>query len=297
MAIVLVIDTALGDQAVLAELLEAGPLIATTGATARHTAAVALLALVISVPAGIVSDAFGSGPHVTGIIVVAVGGAVSVVIAHLRTQRERNEARLAVQYGVARALAESDTFDDAAPRLLEEIARPLSRELAQFWTMHDDEKLRRVAVWRDPDVNFEEFERASGELSLVTGMGLPGTVWERRSFELSGGGCNPVPEPMPASPRLIAGLSSSASAGPIGCTSGRCALDFGVLEGFLGVSGFFAMARIWDESRRHKRVKNLLEMCRRSSSHDVHIGCVALSADVSTRRRGTVVPRSPGRYA
>ncbi len=51
MAIVLVIDTALGDTAVLAELLVAGPLIAATGATARHTAAVALLALVISVPA------------------------------------------------------------------------------------------------------------------------------------------------------------------------------------------------------------------------------------------------------
>ena len=178
MAVVLLIDTALGDTAVLAELLVAGPLIASTGATARHTAAVALLALVISVPAGLVSDAFGSGPHVTGVIVVAVGGVVSVVIAHLRTQRERNEARLEVQYGVARALAESDTFDDAAPRLLEEIARPLSRELAQFWTMHDDEKLRRVAVWRERDLNFDEFERASGELSLVTGMGLPGTVWE-----------------------------------------------------------------------------------------------------------------------
>ena len=59
-------------------------------------------------------------------------------------------------------------------------------------------------------------------------------------------------EPRPASPRLIAGLSSSASAGPIGCTSGRDALefgalDFGVLPGFLGGSGFFAMAGIWDE--------------------------------------------------
>src|SRR6185312_16444106 len=57
---------------------------------------------------------------------------------------------------------------------------------------------------------------------------------ERRSQELSGGGCNPVPEPKPASPRLMAGLSSSASAGPIGCTGGRCAFDFGVLAGFLG---------------------------------------------------------------
>jgi hypothetical protein len=83
---------------------------------------------------------------------------------------------------------------------------------------------------------------------------------ERRSQELSGGGCNPVPEPSPASPRLIAGLSSSASAGPIGCTSGLDALefgafDFGVFAGFFGWSGFFAMSRIWDESGDEKRAK------------------------------------------
>jgi hypothetical protein len=83
---------------------------------------------------------------------------------------------------------------------------------------------------------------------------------ERRSQELSGGGCNPVPEPRPASPRLIAGLSSSASAGPIGCTSGLDALefgvfDFGVLTDFFGSLGFFAMVGIWDESGRHKRAK------------------------------------------
>src|SRR4051794_714404 len=58
---------------------------------------------------------------------------------------------------------------------------------------------------------------------------------------------------MPASPRGIAGLSSSASAGPIGCTSGRCAFDFGVLGGFFGVSEDFAIGQIWDESGPHKR--------------------------------------------
>jgi hypothetical protein len=63
----------------------------------------------------------------------------------------------------------------------------------------------------------------------------------RRSQELSGGGCKPVEEPMPLSPRLMAGLSSSAKAGPIGRTSGRCAFDFGVLPLFLGLSGFFAI--------------------------------------------------------
>jgi hypothetical protein len=59
---------------------------------------------------------------------------------------------------------------------------------------------------------------------------------------------------------LIAGLSSSAKAGPIGCTSGLDALepgafDFGVLPGFLGLTGFFAISRIWDESDGEKRAK------------------------------------------
>ena len=64
----------------------------------------------------------------------------------------------------------------------------------------------------------------------------------RRSQELSGGGCRPVPEPMPASPRLIAGLSSSASAGPIGCTSG---LRLGTWRfGFRGFAGFFGSVGI-----------------------------------------------------
>jgi len=100
---------------------------------------------------------------------------------------------------------------------------------------------------------------------------------ERRSQELSGGGCNPaffslppcggglgrgvlsfavrapVVDPIPASPRLMAGLSSSASAGPIGCTSGLDALedalefgafDFGVFAGFFGGGGFFGMSSI-----------------------------------------------------
>ncbi|MES5487925.1 hypothetical protein QMZ05_34740 [Bradyrhizobium sp. INPA03-11B] len=68
---------------------------------------------------------------------------------------------------------------------------------------------------------------------------------------------------MPASPRLIAGLSNSASAGPIGWTSGLDALelgalDLGVLPGFFGVFGVFAMAGIWDESGNEKRANAAL---------------------------------------
>src|SRR4051812_38862351 len=90
---------------------------------------------------------------------------------------------------------------------------------------------------------------------------------ERRSRELSGGGCKPVPDPSPASPRLIAGLSSSASAGPIGCTSGRDAFEVGALAvGALALgdfpdlsedAGFFAMLRIWGESASQERANAL----------------------------------------
>ena len=85
---------------------------------------------------------------------------------------------------------------------------------------------------------------------------------ERRSLELSGGGCKPVPEPSPLSPRLIAGFSNSASAGPIGCTSGRCAFDFGVFGDFFGESGFFAMSGIWDAKRDQKRAIPLPDLTK-----------------------------------
>jgi hypothetical protein len=63
---------------------------------------------------------------------------------------------------------------------------------------------------------------------------------------------------MPASPRLIAGLSSSASAGPIGCTSGRDALEPGALKfggfargdrGDLGLSGDLAITGQYGQNR------------------------------------------------
>ena len=111
----------------------------------------------------------------------------------------------------------------------------------------------------------------------------------RRSQELSGGGCRPVPEPMPLSPRLIAGLSSSASAGPIGWTSGLDALEFGaldlevldsgVLPDFLGVSGDFAIPGIWGESGSEKRVK------ARARTRGVHCQGVASAVSRCQQRR------------
>jgi PAS domain S-box-containing protein len=177
-AVVTVIDLAVGSSVMLVQLLVAGPLIAATGATPRHTAAVAVLALALALVLGFSSDAFGSSEHLVGAGVVAVGGLLAVIIAGLRAQRERDAARLQVQYGVARALAEAESFEEGAPRLLEAIARPLGRQLAQFWSVGDDGRLRCVARWHEPGMDFGEFERVSRELALGSGEGLPGQVWE-----------------------------------------------------------------------------------------------------------------------
>ena len=178
LAVVAAVDAALGSRAVLVELLVAGPLIAATAATVRQTLVVAVIALVVAIPLGLVSDAFLEVAHLVAVGMVAVGGALAVIIAQLRMQRERNAARLQVQYDVARAISDAESFDEAAPRVLAALARPLGRQLAQFWAPDDDGKLRCVAQWREDGFEAEEFERTSRELVLEPGRGLPGEVWE-----------------------------------------------------------------------------------------------------------------------
>jgi PAS domain S-box-containing protein len=185
MAVVIAVDAAEGSMAVLAELLVAGPLIAATGATVRQTEAIAGIALLVSVPVGVLSDAFAHEAHITGIVVVAVGGLLAVVIARLRARRERDATWLQVQYDVARALGDADSFDEGIPRLLEVIARPLGRQVGQFWAVRDD-RLHCVAHWHEDGMEVSQFERASRELTLGRGEGLLGDVWEsRRAIWLS----------------------------------------------------------------------------------------------------------------
>jgi PAS domain S-box-containing protein len=181
MAVVAIVDLGTDTYALLIQLLLVGPLIAATGATVRQTLLVALLAITVSVPLAADTGAFGSGRHFVALAVLVGGGVLSVVIARLRAQRERDAARLAAQYGVARAIAAGGSFDEAAPRLLAAIARPLGRQVAQYWSL--DRKagvLRCSAHWHEDGVDIPGFERASLELEFGQGEGLPGLAWELR---------------------------------------------------------------------------------------------------------------------
>jgi PAS domain S-box-containing protein len=178
MAVVVVVDLSTDTVALLIQLLLVGPLIAATGATPRQTLAVAVLSIAISVPLVALDDAFGSDRYFVATGVLVIGGVIAVLIARLRSRLERDSARLKAQYGVARAIAEADSFDDAAPSLLASIARPLGRQVAGFWTIGDDGTLRCVAQWHEDGVDVDAFERATRELVVTRGEGLPGQAWD-----------------------------------------------------------------------------------------------------------------------
>ena len=166
------LDAVLGARVVLIELLVVGPLIAATGASPRHTAITAGLALALSIPLGWASDAFGSAEHAIGVVVVALGGLVSVLVAHLRSARERDAARLQAQYDAARVLADSDSVEEAAPRLLRAIGDPLGWEGGHLWLGDAAGRLERVGSWRaeahDPDTGLAAEVWKSGRPSWVT---------------------------------------------------------------------------------------------------------------------------------
>ena len=87
--------------------------------------------------------------------------------------------RLTAEHVAARALVESATFGDAAPKILEAICEALGWEYGALWRIDQEaDLLRCVDTWRASIADFPEFNRASREMTFSRGVGLPGRVWE-----------------------------------------------------------------------------------------------------------------------
>lgn len=87
------------------------------------------------------------------------------------------ERRLAVQYAVSRALAESETVDGAMQRVLRELGRYLEWRVGAYWAVDDGgDLLHPLTLWSaDPEPR--DFVEATRTLALSRGIGLPGLVW------------------------------------------------------------------------------------------------------------------------
>jgi PAS domain S-box-containing protein len=90
----------------------------------------------------------------------------------------RAERRLTAEYVAARALAESATLAEAAPRVLQAMCEALSWDYGALWNVEPGPAVMRcVETWHLPTVSVPEFEAASRRLVFARGVGLPGRVW------------------------------------------------------------------------------------------------------------------------
>lgn len=95
------------------------------------------------------------------------------------TERKRGERRLAAQYEVTRALAESRDFREAVPRIMRAVCDALGWEVGVLWALEREAKvLRFVEAWHAPTVEVREFESLSERRAFAPGEGLPGRVLE-----------------------------------------------------------------------------------------------------------------------
>jgi PAS domain S-box-containing protein len=83
---------------------------------------------------------------------------------------------LLVQYAISRALAESETVDEALSSVLAELVRELGWCFGAFWSVDQaNRSLECRAVWSTR--SFAQFRRATQESTLVLGQGIPGRAW------------------------------------------------------------------------------------------------------------------------
>jgi PAS domain S-box-containing protein len=106
-----------------------------------------------------------------------LAAAYEAIKAELDAQRGAQQ-RLAVQYAVVGVLAEATTLDEAAPQILQAIARSLNWDAGGLWLKEGNpEVLRCTAFWHRPELKIEAFADISSKMTFSSGVGLPGRVW------------------------------------------------------------------------------------------------------------------------
>src|SRR5262245_33665288 len=88
-----------------------------------------------------------------------------------------SDRRLAAQYAVTRALAESSSLSVATPKLLQYVCEALGWELGEMWSVNAESNTLHIeGSWSVPTYEAEEFERAGRKTVLFPGIDLVGRV-------------------------------------------------------------------------------------------------------------------------
>ena len=112
---------------------------------------------------------------------VVDGTVASIVgLTHDVTQRKRAEQTSEAQYAVSRALALSDTLEDAVTHVLSALGESMGWHFGAVWLSDPDEAVIRCrATWQPDEVATEKFADVTRKMSLRPGEGTPGRLWQQ----------------------------------------------------------------------------------------------------------------------
>src|ERR1051325_4823582 len=98
-------------------------------------------------------------------------------MADLKDRYEITDRRLAGQFAVPRALAESSSLSEATPKLLQYICEAVGFELGELWCVNAESNTLHVeGSWHVPAYEVDEFEKAGRKTILFPGIDLVGRV-------------------------------------------------------------------------------------------------------------------------
>jgi PAS domain S-box-containing protein len=91
-------------------------------------------------------------------------------------------SRQQILFDTARALTESPSLEEAAPRMIEAICNALGWQCGAIWEVDRTQKRMHCAgTWHAPGLPFAEFTGATARTTFEPGVGLPGRVWQNRA--------------------------------------------------------------------------------------------------------------------
>src|SRR5437763_12179961 len=98
-------------------------------------------------------------------------------MAELNDHYEIMDRRLAAQFAVTRALAESSSLSEATPKLLQYVCEAVGFELGELWCVNADSNTLHIeGSWHVPTYEVDEFEKAGRKTILFPGIDLVGRV-------------------------------------------------------------------------------------------------------------------------
>jgi len=124
-------------------------------------------------PGGVIQlQAWGTPVYYNGKITHAVVAFQDII------EQKRSQRRVDVQHAVTAVLSDSESLEEATPRILEAICSSMKWQVGAIWTIDETENcLRCVDLWHRPDANVQDFDALTRKFPMPAGVGLPGRIW------------------------------------------------------------------------------------------------------------------------